>query len=96
MRGSRGSGTKTALEDYASSSVALFSIIQNTIMAPEVNFSENASGITCSWVLGDASRPPNILAKIIFMIAFGQNTNTHLHPSLLPLSLRTRLETARY
>jgi len=35
MRGSRGSGTKTALEDYASSSVALFSIIQNTIMAPK-------------------------------------------------------------
>ena len=47
MRGSRGSGTKTALEDYASSSVALFSIIQNTIMAPKGKLDVDYMDLSC-------------------------------------------------
>jgi len=47
MRGSPSSGTKTALEDYASSSLALFSIIQNTIMAPEVKLDVDYMDFSC-------------------------------------------------
>ena len=48
MRGSPSSGTKTALEDYASSSLALFSIIQNTIMAPEVKLDVDYMDFSCN------------------------------------------------